>query len=65
VGSPETVARKIAQTVSTLGIDRFDLKYSSGRLPHDLLMGNIELYGRKVAPMARDMLADSAFQRAS
>jgi probable LLM family oxidoreductase len=65
VGSPETVARKIAKTVSTLGIDRFDLKYSSGRLPHDLLMRNIELYGSQVAPMARDLLADSAVRRAS
>ena len=65
VGSPETVARKIAKTVSTLGIDRFDLKYSSGRLPHDLLMRNIELYGSQVVPMARDLLADSALRRAS
>jgi probable LLM family oxidoreductase len=65
VGAPETVARKIAKTVSTLGIDRFDLKYSSGRLPHDLLMRNIELYGSQVAPMARDLLADSALRRAS
>ena len=30
VGSPETVARKIARTVKGLGIDRFDLKYATG-----------------------------------
>jgi probable LLM family oxidoreductase len=65
VGSAATVARKIARTISTLGVDRFDLKYSSGRLPHDLLMRNIELYGNKVIPLVRDMLADSTFQRAS
>jgi probable LLM family oxidoreductase len=65
VGSPETVARKIARTVSTLAVDRFDLKYSSGRLPHDLLMRNIELYGSKVLPMVRDMLADSTLRQAS
>ncbi|UMG94264.1 LLM class flavin-dependent oxidoreductase [Nocardioides sp. TF02-7] len=33
VGSPETVAQKIATTVRTLGIQRFDLKYSNGALP--------------------------------
>ena len=31
VGSPETVARKIAATVKALGVARFDLKYSAGR----------------------------------
>jgi probable LLM family oxidoreductase len=57
VGSPETVARKIAATVRTLGIARFDLKYSSGSLPHASLMSSIELYGTKVIPMVRDLLA--------
>ena len=32
VGSPETVARKIAATVRALGASRFDLKYSAGTL---------------------------------
>ncbi|MHA7264230.1 LLM class flavin-dependent oxidoreductase [Arthrobacter sp. TMN-37] len=57
VGSPETVARKIAATVKTLKLDRFDLKYGSGPLSHELLMRNIELYGTKVIPMVRDILA--------
>ncbi|MBR0758200.1 LLM class flavin-dependent oxidoreductase [Bradyrhizobium jicamae] len=57
VGSPETVARKIAATVKALGLARFQLKYSSGPLPHDKLMRSIELYGRKVIPLVRDMLA--------
>jgi probable LLM family oxidoreductase len=57
VGSPETVARKIAATVKALGIDRFDLKYSAGALPHEKLMQCIELYGTKVVPMVREMLA--------
>ncbi len=56
-GSPETVARKIASTVKTLGIQRFDLKYSAGTLPHELSMRSIELYGTKVAPMVKDILA--------
>ncbi|MBR0823176.1 LLM class flavin-dependent oxidoreductase [Bradyrhizobium liaoningense] len=55
VGSPETVARKIAKTAKTLGISRFQLKYSAGPLPHEKLMKSIELYGRKVVPMVREM----------
>jgi len=57
VGSPETVARKIAATVKALGLTRFQLKYSAGPLPHEKLMTSIELYGRKVVPMVRDLLA--------
>jgi probable LLM family oxidoreductase len=57
VGSPENVARKIAATVKALGVVRFQLKYSAGALSHDKLMRSIELYGRKVVPLVRDMLA--------
>jgi alkanesulfonate monooxygenase SsuD/methylene tetrahydromethanopterin reductase-like flavin-dependent oxidoreductase (luciferase family) len=57
VGSPETVAKKIAKTVKALGVSRFDMKYSSGPLPHEKLMRSVELYGTKVIPMVRDMLA--------
>ncbi|MEP6478159.1 MAG: LLM class flavin-dependent oxidoreductase [Rhodoglobus sp.] len=57
VGAPETVARKIASTASALGIARFDMKYSAGPLPHETLMRSIELYGTKVIPMVRELLA--------
>src|SRR6266516_3800165 len=57
VGSPETVARKIAQTVRALQVDRFDLKYSNGTLPHERLMTAIELYGTQVIPRVRDLLS--------
>jgi probable LLM family oxidoreductase len=57
VGSPETVARKIAATAKALGISRFDMKYSAGALRHDRLMRCIELYGSKVIPLVRDMLS--------
>ena len=60
VGSAETVAAKIARTVAALDVDRFDLKYSSGRLPHEKLMRNIELYGTEVVPMVRELLAEEA-----
>ena len=56
VGSPETVAAKIARTVTALGLTRFDMKYSNGTLPHDKLMTSIELYGRKVVPLVREQL---------
>ncbi len=50
VGSPETVAQKIAATVRALGVQRFDLKYSAGPTSHAKLMKNIELYGTRVIP---------------
>jgi probable LLM family oxidoreductase len=56
-GSPETVARKIAATATTLGIARFDMKYSAGTLSHEKLMRCVELYGSKVIPLVRDLLA--------
>ncbi len=57
VGSPETVAGKIASTVKALGVSRFDLKYSAGPLSHEKMMRSIQLYGRKVIPLMREMLA--------
>ena len=52
-GSPETVAAKIARTVEALGLDRFDLKYANGAMPHALLMRAVELYGTEVVPRVR------------
>lgn len=57
VGSPETVARKIAATIRALKVQRFDMKYSTGPQPHGELMECIRLYGERVIPMVRDMLA--------
>ncbi|MEO8907725.1 MAG: LLM class flavin-dependent oxidoreductase, partial [Microbacteriaceae bacterium] len=57
VGSPETVASKIAASIQTLGVERFDLKYATGPTPHKQLMHSIELYGGTVIPMVRDLLA--------
>ncbi len=56
-GSPETVAKKIANLVRTLGISRFQMKYSAGPMEHEKLMASIELYGTKVIPMVRSLLA--------
>ena len=57
IGSPETVAEKIVNTVKVLDLARFDLKYSSGTLPHDKLMRSIELFGTRVMPRVRELLA--------
>jgi probable LLM family oxidoreductase len=57
VGSPETVAHKIASTATVLDLSRFDMKYSVGRLPHSLQMRSIELYASKVIPLVRDMMS--------
>lgn len=58
VGSPETVAQKIADTLTALGANRFDLKYGMGGLSHQALMTNIELYGTQVVPRVRKLLRD-------
>lgn len=57
VGSPETVARKIAAAVGALGVQRFDMKYATGPMPHHQLMEGIRLYGEQVIPLVKDMLA--------
>jgi probable LLM family oxidoreductase len=56
VGSPETVAQRIAAVVRALGLSRFDLNYAIGRVPHEERMAMIDLYGREVIPRARELL---------
>lgn len=60
VGSPETVAAKIALLKKNLGVDRFDLKYSNGTLPHPAMMRSIELFGTEVAPRVAALLAEAS-----
>jgi probable LLM family oxidoreductase len=56
VGSPDTVAAKIARTARLLTLSRFNLKYGNGTLPHDKLLRSIELFGTKVAPRVRELV---------
>jgi probable LLM family oxidoreductase len=56
VGSPETVAQKIAWAARTLGLSRFQLKYAVGGLPHQQRMESIRLYGTRVVPRVRELL---------
>lgn len=59
VGSPDTVAAKIARTMRELGLSHFNLKYSNGTMPHDQLLRSIELYGTKVAPRVRALVGEA------
>jgi probable LLM family oxidoreductase len=61
VGSPETVATKIARTFQALGLSRFDMKYSNGTLPHLALMKSIALYGTEVVARVRWLLDQAGY----
>ncbi len=58
VGSPETVAQKIAYAMKSVGAQRFDLKYSNGPMPQSKLLRNIELYATQVVPRVKQLLAN-------
>src|SRR5260370_11446942 len=57
VGSPETVATKLAASIRLLGLNRFDLAYAVGRVPHEQRMATIDRYGRDAVPRVRTPLA--------
>jgi len=56
VGSPETVAQKIARSIRMLGVERFDLVYGGGPMPASARLHMIELYGKEVIPRVRELL---------
>ncbi|MDX0452396.1 LLM class flavin-dependent oxidoreductase [Sinorhizobium medicae] len=58
LGDPETVARKMVAHQKLFDIDRFLLQMAIGPMPHDRILRGIELYGTKVAPLVREMLAE-------
>ena len=60
VGSPETVAARIASVVHTLSLNRFDLHNAVGRIPHEQRLAMIELFGHEVIPRVRELLAAAA-----
>ncbi|WP_082008038.1 LLM class flavin-dependent oxidoreductase [Microbacterium mangrovi] len=59
VGSPETVAQKIARVVRANRLSRFDLKYDIPALPREARERTIRLFGEQVAPRVRQLLADN------
>jgi alkanesulfonate monooxygenase SsuD/methylene tetrahydromethanopterin reductase-like flavin-dependent oxidoreductase (luciferase family) len=58
VGSPETVAQKMAYAIKSVGAQRFDLKYSTGPMSHSKLMKSIELLGTRVVPRVKELLSE-------
>lgn len=60
LGDPETVARKIVTHQKIFRNDRFLLQMAIGLMPHDQILRGIELYGTRVAPLVREMLAEQS-----
>jgi probable LLM family oxidoreductase len=56
VGSPETVARKIAANLRALGATRFDLKFGMPGLTQQSVLTSVELYGQQVIPRVRELV---------
>jgi probable LLM family oxidoreductase len=57
VGSPETVAQRLAATMSALDVERLGLHYAIGTIPAEQRRQSIELFGREVFPRIRELLA--------
>lgn len=57
VGSPETVAQKIAATMRTLDANRFDLVYGFGPVPASERLRTVELYAKEVIPRVKQLLS--------
>jgi probable LLM family oxidoreductase len=57
IGSPETVATRMAQAIRTLDVGRFDMIYTSGSIPAAARLRAVELYGSQVIPRVRELLA--------
>ncbi len=60
IGSPETVAQKIATSMKTLGAERFDLVYGTGPLAASARLHNVELFGSTVVPRVRELLNEQS-----
>ncbi|MCS4486034.1 LLM class flavin-dependent oxidoreductase [Staphylococcus americanisciuri] len=58
VGSPQTVAQKIIDTVEALGITRFMMHLPIGSMPHDRTMNAIRLFGEEVKPIVDEYFAN-------
>ena len=58
VGSPETVAKKIAKSMKWLSVNRFDMVYGFGPVPAEDRLHMIELYAKKVIPRVKEILSE-------
>jgi alkanesulfonate monooxygenase SsuD/methylene tetrahydromethanopterin reductase-like flavin-dependent oxidoreductase (luciferase family) len=53
VGSPDTVIKKLQEGKEKIGYDIFCTNHEIGRMPRDLVLNSIELFGREVIPAFR------------
>lgn len=58
VGSPESVAQKIARVIVSMGVNRFDLIYGIGMQPASIRNKTIQLYGEVVIPRVKEILRE-------
>jgi probable LLM family oxidoreductase len=63
VGSPDTVAARIARAIDAMGVGRFDMIYTSGAQSIRSRARAVELYGGVVVPRVRELLAEAAERR--
>lgn len=56
VGSPDTVAGKMARAIKALGVERFDLVYTFGPIPASARETAVKLYATEVIPKVRQLL---------
>jgi hypothetical protein len=57
VGSPDTVATRLASVMRTLGVERLGLHYAIGKVPYAQRAESIRLLGTEVFPRVRELLA--------
>ena len=60
MGSPDSVAKKIAHAIQSVGASRFDMKFDNGSVPHEYALKSIELYATEVVPRVRKLLAEAS-----
>jgi len=60
VGSPETVAQKIARAMKVLDVTHFDMVYGQGPQKASARLKSVELYATKVIPRVRELLAETS-----
>lgn len=57
VASPETAAQRLTELVLALGVDRIDVNYDVGTLPHEIKTRSLTLLGTEVYPRVREQVA--------
>jgi probable LLM family oxidoreductase len=56
VGSPDTVATRLASVMRTLDVERLGLHYAIGKVPYEQRAESIRLLGTEVFPRVRELL---------